>query len=127
VKKLFYEKQLVKCTQDTWPQCFWVFNEARSYFPELCPKNIFFNDNDLVFFAFAENKLIFKENYVLQWGIPQDHLQLKLRLLALIHSQHFGDCVIPMDMCDNANTLTFRKNFEHYIIKMEKGLMLRPK
>ncbi len=36
------KEQLVKCTQETWPQCFRVFNEGRSYFPELSPKNIFF-------------------------------------------------------------------------------------
>jgi len=32
----------------------------------MMPKNIFFNDYDVVFNAFAENKFIFKENYVLQ-------------------------------------------------------------
>ena len=88
----------MKCTQETWPQCFWVFNKGRNYFPDLHPKkNIFFNYHDLLFYAFAENKLIFKENYVLLWGILQDHPQPKLSLLALIHSQHHDNSAIPMD------------------------------
>jgi hypothetical protein len=69
IKRL--KEQLVKCAPGIWPQCFRVFNERSSYFPELHPKNIFFNDYDLVFYASVENKLIFKENYVLQWGILQ--------------------------------------------------------
>jgi hypothetical protein len=64
-----FKEQLVKCTQANSQQCSQVFIEGRSYFPELYPKNIFFNDYDLVFYASAENKFIVKENYVLQWGI----------------------------------------------------------
>jgi len=61
--------QLARCTPANLQPCFRVFIEGRSYFPDLCPKNILFNDYDLVFNASVGNKLIIKENYVLQWGI----------------------------------------------------------
>jgi len=93
---------------------FLVFNEGRSYFPELHPKNIFFNDYDLVFYASAENKLIFKENYVLQWGILSKNLQPKHCFPSPIHSQHNDNSAIPMDTCNNTNSSAFWKNFEHY-------------
>jgi len=54
------KEQLEKCTQEIWTQFSRVFNEGHSYFPELCPRNIFFNDFDPSFHAFAANKLIFK-------------------------------------------------------------------
>ncbi len=64
-----FKEQLVKCTPANTQLCSRVFIEGRSYFPELRPKNFFFNDYDLVFNASAENKLIIKENYVPQWAI----------------------------------------------------------
>jgi hypothetical protein len=53
--------QSEKCTQEIWPQSSRVFNEGHSYFPELRPSDIFFNDVDPLFHAFAANKLIFKK------------------------------------------------------------------
>jgi len=79
-----------------------------------CVPNILFNDYDLVFYASAENKLMVKENYALQWGILQNNLQSKLNFLAPIRPQHHDYSAIPMDMCYNANSFAFRKNFEHY-------------
>jgi CBS domain-containing protein len=63
-----FKAQLAKCTPANLQPCSRVFIEGRSYFPDLRPKNIFFNDYDLVFIPSSENKLIIKENYVLQWG-----------------------------------------------------------
>ncbi len=104
----------MKCTQANLQVSFRVFSKGRSYFPDLRPKNIFFNDYDVEFYASAENKFIFKENYVLQWGIPQSNLQPKLNLPAPIFSQHNDNSAIPMDMCDNPNTFAFRKNFKYH-------------
>jgi len=67
-----------------------------------------------VFYASAENNFIFKENYVLQWGIPQINLQPKLNVPDPIYPQHHDNSAISMDMCYNANSFAFRKNFEHY-------------
>jgi len=64
-KKKFKEQLAVKYIQANSQVCSRVFNEGRSYFPDLRPKNIFFNDYDVVFYASAKNKFIFKENYVL--------------------------------------------------------------
>jgi len=69
-KKKFKEQSVVKCIQANSQVCSRVFSKRRRYFPDLHPKNIFFNDYDVVFYASAENKFIFKENYLLQWGIP---------------------------------------------------------
>jgi len=109
-----FKEQLVKCTPANSQQCSPVFIEGHSYFPELHPKNIFFNDYDLMFNASNENKLIIKENYVLQWGILQENLQPKLRLPPPIHTQHIENSVVPPDMCNNENSFTLWKNFEHY-------------
>ncbi len=67
-----------------------------------------------MFYASAENKFIIKENYVLQWGILQKTFNQNLSLPAPINSQHNDNNAIPMDMCNNANSFAFRKNFEHY-------------
>ena len=91
-----------------------VFNEGRSYFPDLRPKNIFFNDYDVVFNAFAENKFIFKENYVLQWGNLQNDLQPKFNLLVPIFAQHHDYNITSMDKCYKKNSCPIRKYFEHY-------------
>ena len=91
-----------------------VFNEGRSYFPDLRPKNIFFNDYDVVFNAFAENKFIFKENYVLQWGNLQNNLQPKFNVPVPISAQHHDYSTIPMDKCYKTDSFAIRKNFEHY-------------
>jgi hypothetical protein len=64
-----FKAQLVKCTPANSQPCSRVFIEGRSYFPDLRPKSIFFNDYDLVFIPSTENKFIIKENYALQWGI----------------------------------------------------------
>jgi len=58
---MILKEQLVKCTPEIWPQCFQIFNEGSSEFPELCPKNIFIYDSDSLFHAFAENKHIIKK------------------------------------------------------------------
>jgi hypothetical protein len=54
MKNMEPKDQLVKCTLANLQQCFQVFNEGRSYFTEIHPKNIFFNDYDLVFCASTE-------------------------------------------------------------------------
>jgi len=66
MKKKFKEQSVVRCILANSQVFSRVFNEGRSYFPDLRSKNIFFNDYDVVFYASAENKFIVKENYVLQ-------------------------------------------------------------
>jgi len=114
IKKKFKEQLVVKCIQANSQVCSRVFSKGHSYFPDLHPKNIFFNDHDVLFYAFAENKFIFKENYVLQWGNPQIDLQPKLNFPVLIHTQHHVNSTIPMDKCYEIDSFAIRKNFKHY-------------
>jgi hypothetical protein len=114
IKKKFKEQLVVNYIRANLQVCSRVFNEGRSYFPDLRPKNIFFNNHDVVFNAFAENKFIYKENYVLQWGNLQNNLQPRLHFPVPIHTQHHVNSAIPMDKCYKKNSLTFGKNFEHY-------------
>jgi len=113
IKKKSKEQLVVKCIQANSQVCSRVFSKGRSYFPDLRPKNIFFIDYDVVFHAFAENKFIFKENYVLQWGIPQNDLQPKLDLSVPIYTQHHDNSAISMDKCYKTDSFTIWKNFEH--------------
>jgi hypothetical protein len=108
------EQLVVKCILANSQVCSRVFNKGRSYFPDLRPKNIFFNDYDVVFYASAENKFIFKENYVLQWGNLQNNLQPKLNFPVPIPAQHHDYSAIPMDKCYKKNSFTIRQYFEHY-------------
>jgi hypothetical protein len=112
--KKFSEQLEVKCILANSQVSSRVFNEGRSYFPDLRPKNIFFNDYDVVFYASAENKFIFKENYVLQWGNLQNDLQPKFYFPVPIYTQHHDYSAIPVDNCYKTNSFTIRKNFEHY-------------
>ncbi len=107
------KEQLVKCIPANSQQCSRVFSKGRSYFPDLHPKNIFFNDYDLVFGTSTENKLIFKENHVHQWGIFQKDLQKKYGFPALLHSQLCNVSAISMNSCNNNNSFTIRKNIEY--------------
>jgi hypothetical protein len=68
----------------------------------------------LFFNAFAANKVIFKENFVHQWGILQENLQLKFNFNTTLHPQCAHNNVISMDLYNILNTLCIRKNFEHY-------------
>jgi len=104
----------VKCTPANLQHCSRVFSEGRTYFPELRPKNIFFNDYDLVFHASTENKLIFKENHVHQWGIFQENLQQKFCFPASFHSQLCNDSAISMDNGNKQNLFFIRKNIEYH-------------
>jgi len=74
----------------------------------------FFSMIDVVFNAFAENKFIFKENYVLQWGNLQNYLQPEFIVPAPIPTQHHDYSAISMDKCYKTNSFTIWKNFEHY-------------
>jgi hypothetical protein len=116
------KKKTKKCKEQLVDKCILansqvssrVFNEGRSYFPDLRPKNIFFNDYDVVFNAFAENKFIFKENYVLQWGNLQNNLQPKFNFPVPISAQHHDYSTISMDKCYKTDSFAIWKNFEHY-------------
>jgi len=112
--KKFSEQLEAKCILANLQVSSRVFNEGRRYFPDLRPKNIFFNDYDVVFHASAENKFIFKENYVLQWGNLQSYLQPKFNFPVPIYTQHHDCSAIPMDCCYKTNSFTIWKNFEHY-------------
>jgi len=50
----------------------------------LGPRTFFSNDFGSCFNAFAANKLIFKENYVHQWGIFQENLQPQFNLHTMV-------------------------------------------
>ncbi len=112
--KKFSEQSEVKCILANSQVSSRVFNEGRSYFPDLRPKNIFFNDYDVVFNAFAENKFIFKENFVHQWGNLQNDLQPKFNLPVPIFAQHHDYNITSMDKCYKTDSLAIWKNLKHH-------------
>jgi len=77
------KEQLENCTQKIWPQSSGVFNEGHSFFPELCPSNIFSMILTLCSMLLLQINLSLKK-YVFKWGILKNYLQQQFSLPAPI-------------------------------------------
>jgi hypothetical protein len=89
-------EQLVKCTPEILQQCFQVFNQGRSYFPELHTKNIF---SMIMILLLQKINSSLRKIMSFNGEIFQENLQQEFGLLTSLLSQLHDYSAIPMDKC----------------------------